>query len=201
MLYFSKYNCPNNYSGKFCSRNFLICFVSTNKRIIATKQLCREVLIIECFNAIFSITRSIVRLCWPQNPRLSWSFFTYSRHMALSRDQMELQDIQKLYFTFPKMVCFFCSSSARSNVKKNWLALSSFPALAIATKPRLLNLRRWWNSSCYSEILRVKLNIELHWTTDRLQLALSLFFVSEIINSAISRSRSDNWQGAALKFN
>ena len=49
--------------------------------------------------------------------------------------------------TFPNMVCFFWSSSARSSVKKNWLPLSLAPAFAMATRPRLLNLRRWWNSS------------------------------------------------------
>lgn len=49
--------------------------------------------------------------------------------------------------TFPKIVCLLLSSSARPNVKKNWLPLSWGPAFAMATSPLRLNRSREWNSS------------------------------------------------------
>lgn len=52
-----------------------------------------------------------------------------------------------VHLTFPNMVCFLLSSSALPRVKKNWLPLSLEPPLAMATRPRRVNLRRWWNSS------------------------------------------------------
>ena len=57
----------------------------------------------------------------------------------------------KLYMvsptTFPNRVCLFCNSWVGPMVKKNWLELSSFPALAMATRPRLINLSLVWTSS------------------------------------------------------
>ena len=44
--------------------------------------------------------------------------------------------------TFPNMVCLLLSSGAAPSVKKNWLPLSFFPALAIATSPLLVKRKR-----------------------------------------------------------
>ena len=43
---------------------------------------------------------------------------------------------------FPNSVCLLLSSSALPRVKKNWLPLSLGPPLAIATRPRRMNLSR-----------------------------------------------------------